>query len=596
MEPNTSSSSAAGTSSAIPDQSLPSQVAESLLTQPPVLVPASGSGSPAAVGDGSSVSIQGHATSSHFLPSSSFFPDDGTLHMTAGNIFPQPQLEAPPATHFTTTLAGQPRQVPAVQPQPSSWTAPPGMPANASGGAFPEFAGGESALLEQQIAALAFFSPASASAPPPPPPPPSSDYELPPLPESLRIPSPAEASSYNIGGSMIPWHHGGSSSLDVAGASGSNLAPPSADYELPPLPASLRIPSPVEASSYNMSSTIAGSTMPWHLGGSSSMDVAGASGSNFSPAPASMLQAPLLPVKQEPVNDEDMAARRDPVLVSLIDDGDEDELYYQDAILHSFRDGNSSMDIDSSSLSMGGNNNQSSNPVPMTMPLSSSIIMPGGSSSHTIVGGVVFTDAEMQILMRDKNLQELVKTDPKKVQRIIANRMGFAKRKAMKEMQTRDLERQVETMKANCSTMSAQLRFLEKRSGELEAQHKEMSMMVEEKERQSKEKDAMRETLQAKIKTLEDMKLNNALQMNPQMIIDESGVSSGAHGLHQQQMSSQITDGSASHLNNDLQHEMSPQMAELQQLQAQYQQAHQQGQQPQDDDDTFLGGQQHPDI
>ncbi|CAN6372136.1 unnamed protein product [Urochloa humidicola] len=592
MDPNTSSS-AAGTFPAIADQGLPSELAQSLPSPPPTsLFSASGSssGSPAAVGVGSSLSIHGHAVSQP-LPSSSFVPNTGTFHMAGGDIFPQHQLEAPPATHFPTPLAGQPWQAPAAPPQPSSYAAPlAGMPAYPADGAFPGFAGGESALLEP-IEALAFFSPPSASAQPPPPPPPSSDYELPPLPESLRIPSLAEASSYNIGGSMIPWHHGGSSSLDAAGASGSNLAPPSADYELPPLPASLRIPSPAEASSYNTSSTIAGSIMPWNLGGSS-MDVAGASGTNFAPAPASL----LLPVKQEPVDDDYMAPRKDPVFISLIEDGDEDELY-QDAIMHSFQDGRSSMDIDSSSLSLGVNM-QSSSPMPMPMPLSSSILMAGASSSHTDVGGVVFTDAEMQILLRDKNLQELVKTEPKKVQRIIANRMGFAKRKAMKEMQTRELERQVETMKIKCSTISEQLQLLEKRGGELEAQHKKMSMMVQEMEQQSEQKDAVRETLQAQIKSLEDMKLNDAQQMNSQMIIDENNASWGAHGLRQQQMSSQITDGSVSHLNNHLHRQISPQMDQLQQLQvqAQYQEAHQQGQQTQDNDDIFLGGQQHPGI
>ncbi|CAO2149023.1 unnamed protein product [Urochloa humidicola] len=589
-KPNTTSSSAAETSPAIiANQGVPSEDSQSLLPPPPFNQPpppppppglfsasGSGSGSSAAVGD-DSLSIHGHAVLQP-VRSSPFFPNTGTFHMAGGDIVPQPQLEAPPATHFPTPLAGQPWQAPAAQPQQSSWAAPPaGMPAYPADGAFPGFAGGESALLEQQIAALAFFSPPSASSPPMPPPP-SSDYELPPLPESLHIPAPAEASSYTIGGSMIPWNHGGSSSMDVAGASGSNLALPSADYELPPLPASLRIPSPVEASSYN-----------------TSMDVARASGSNFPQAPASL----LLPVKQEPVDSDDMAPPKDPVFISLIDDGDDDELYYQDAILRSLHNGSSSMDIDSYNLSLAANMQSSSPmPMPMPMPLLSSISMAGASSSHTDVGGVVFADAEVQILLRDKNLQELVKTEPKKVQRIIANRMGFAKRKAMKEMQTRELERHVETMKTKCSTMSEQLQLLEKRSGELEAQHKEMSMMVEEMEQQSKEKDAVRETLQAKIKTLEDMKLNNAQQMNPEMIIDENGASWGAHGLRQQQMSSQITDGSASHLNNDLHHQMSSQMAELQQLeiQAQYQQAHQQGQQSEDNDDIFMGGQQHPSI
>ncbi|CAL4987897.1 unnamed protein product [Urochloa decumbens] len=493
MEPNTSfSTAAAGTSPAIADQGLPSELAQSLLSPPssfqpppppPGLFSASGSNSSSpAMGGGGSLSIHGHATS-QFLPSSSFFPDAGTLHMTAGgDIFTQPQLEAPPATHLPAPQAGEPWQLPVGQP--SLWTAPPGFPAYPADCAFPGFAGAESALLEQ-TAALAFFAP-----PPPPgpvPPPPGSD-----------------------------------------GGAGSAQPPPS-DYELPPLPASLRIPSPAEASSYNMSSSIVGgSVTPWHYGGSA-MDVGGASGSNFvQPFSNNSMLAPCL-VKQEPIDD-DTAVPRDPVFISLVDDGDEDELD-QDAIPYSFADGSSSMGAYQSSSLL----------VPM-MPLSSSV-MAGGSSSRSDAGGVIFTDAEKEILRKDKKLQELMNTDPKKVQRTIANRMGFAKRKATKEMQTRELERQVETMKTKCDTMSAQLQLLEKRCGELETQHKEMSMMAQEMEQQSMQKDAVRETLQAQILTLNHIKLNNAQQMNSQMMIDENSAL-GAHGLQQHQESRQITDGS----------------------------------------------------
>ncbi|CAN6381350.1 unnamed protein product [Urochloa humidicola] len=82
MEPNTScysSSTAAGTSPAMADQGLPSELDESLLSPPSFIQP------PPPPPPG--VSVHGHATS-QFLPLSSFsfFPDAGALHFTGGDL------------------------------------------------------------------------------------------------------------------------------------------------------------------------------------------------------------------------------------------------------------------------------------------------------------------------------------------------------------------------------------------------------------------------------------------------------------------------------------------------------------------------------
>ena len=60
-------------------------------------------------------------------------------------------------------------------------------------------------------------------------------------------------------------------------------------------------------------------------------------------------------------------------------------------------------------------NNSSSTPK-LQLPLPPSSLT-GASSSRSPVTRVIFTDAEKEIIRKDKNLQELVNIDPKKVNR-----------------------------------------------------------------------------------------------------------------------------------------------------------------------------------
>lgn len=108
---------------------------------------------------------------------------------------------------------------------------------------------------------------------------------------------------------------------------------------------------------------------------------------------------------------------------------------------------------------------------------------------------------------------------------------------------------------------------------------------------------AVRESLQAEIQNLNLIMLNKALQTNPEMMMDGNNVS-GALDLHHQ-LSTQITTGSVSHMNNDVDQWTSPQMDQLQQQSqtqdpSEYQEA--QVQESQDDDDFLLDSQQHPDT
>ena len=65
---------------------------------------------------------------------------------------------------------------------------------------------------------------------------------------------------------------------------------------------------------------------------------------------------------------------------------------------------------------MGINNYSSSTPK-LLQPLPPSSLRTGASSSRSPTARVIFTDAEMEIIGKEKNLQELVNTEPKKVKR-----------------------------------------------------------------------------------------------------------------------------------------------------------------------------------
>ncbi|CAO2147208.1 unnamed protein product [Urochloa humidicola] len=185
MEPNTSAAAAAATSPAAVDDQ-----AQSLLPPPPL--------------------------PSHTSASSSAMADDAAS-----------PLSLPPATHLPTLL-------PAGQRSSSSES--PGLPAFLSG-AIPGFAA--KLVLLEKLAAWQRGTP-------------------------LVEPPPSGSGSGSSSSSGLP---------PASSGGGLGKQPKSPDYELPPLPESLRIPELENASTHNMSSTI-GVTMPSNNCGSSAAKVA----------------------------------------------------------------------------------------------------------------------------------------------------------------------------------------------------------------------------------------------------------------------------------------------------------------------------------
>ncbi|CAL4997343.1 unnamed protein product [Urochloa decumbens] len=449
---------------------------EGMVSPPPSgLVSASRFGSGSAAVRYNSLSVNGHAETSQ-SSLSSFFPTLGL-----------PDLQAPVATPLQAALGSQAWQ--GLAPPPSSTAL--GLPTCPSQGTF----AGQSAALEQMAAwqqsEMPFFLPAAVSNQPPPSSsdnrvgftqPSSSNYELPPLPPSLRIPPPEEENTYSmlntINGTIIPWHYGDSSmGIGISTTAVPNLTAGAMKAPMSPLMAP---------------------TSSQGLGAGSSKFTGFAAQPSLNSELAALragLQAHLqLPVKQEPIgNEEDRP----------------DQAVIQRLMAEKEKSISRGLVGWESTKVAGSTPCQNSNSTPkLSQPLT---LRADASSSRSHGTRVIFTDAEKEIIRKDKSLQGIVNADPKRVKRMLSNRMSAAKRKATKDV----LESKVETLERKRKTLSAELQLAQGQRAELETQHKELRMTMQEMEQQGMLKDAVSEKLQAQIQTPNLIKLNE-LQMSSQ--------------------------------------------------------------------------------
>ncbi|KAK1299690.1 putative transcription factor PosF21 [Acorus calamus] len=109
--------------------------------------------------------------------------------------------------------------------------------------------------------------------------------------------------------------------------------------------------------------------------------------------------------------------------------------------------------------------------------------MDGSSSSEfeTSVAGVDFTKKAMAA---DK-LAELALIDPKRAKRILANRQSAARSKERKIRYTSELERKVQTLQTEATTLSAQLTLLQRDTNGLTVENKELKLRLQAMEQQA---------------------------------------------------------------------------------------------------------------
>ncbi|XP_077241361.1 transcription factor VIP1-like [Tasmannia lanceolata] len=123
--------------------------------------------------------------------------------------------------------------------------------------------------------------------------------------------------------------------------------------------------------------------------------------------------------------------------------------------------------------------------------------MDGSSSSFEVESN----DFVKKAMAADK-LAELALIDPKRAKRILANRQSAARSKERKIRYTSELERKVQTLQTEATTLSAQVTLLQRDTTGLTAENKELKMRLQAMEQQANLRDALNEALREEVQCL----------------------------------------------------------------------------------------------
>uniref|UniRef100_A0A0D9XPC4 BZIP domain-containing protein n=1 Tax=Leersia perrieri TaxID=77586 RepID=A0A0D9XPC4_9ORYZ len=99
-------------------------------------------------------------------------------------------------------------------------------------------------------------------------------------------------------------------------------------------------------------------------------------------------------------------------------------------------------------------------------------------------------------------LAELSLLDPKRAKRILANRQSAARSKERKIKYTSELERKVQTLQTEATTLSTQLTLLQRDTSGLTAENRELKLRLQSMEEQAKLRDALNDALREEVQRL----------------------------------------------------------------------------------------------
>ncbi|AQK58859.1 Transcription factor VIP1 [Zea mays] len=102
----------------------------------------------------------------------------------------------------------------------------------------------------------------------------------------------------------------------------------------------------------------------------------------------------------------------------------------------------------------------------------------------------------------DDKLAELALLDPKRAKRILANRQSAARSKERKIKYTSELERKVQTLQTEATTLSAQLTLLQRDTSGLTTENRELKLRLQAMEEQAKLRDALNDALREEVQRL----------------------------------------------------------------------------------------------
>ncbi|KAL0909772.1 hypothetical protein M5K25_020669 [Dendrobium thyrsiflorum] len=111
------------------------------------------------------------------------------------------------------------------------------------------------------------------------------------------------------------------------------------------------------------------------------------------------------------------------------------------------------------------------------------------------------SDYAKKAMSADK-LAELALIDPKRAKRILANRQSAARSKERKTRYTSELERKVQTLQTEATTLSAQVTLLQRDTTGLTSANRELKLRLQAMEEQARLRDALNEALRGEVQRL----------------------------------------------------------------------------------------------
>ncbi|CAN6240000.1 unnamed protein product [Urochloa humidicola] len=110
--------------------------------------------------------------------------------------------------------------------------------------------------------------------------------------------------------------------------------------------------------------------------------------------------------------------------------------------------------------------------------------------------------ADAKKAISDAKLAELALVDPKRAKRILANRQSAARSKERKMRYIAELERKVQTLQSEATTLSAQLAMLQRDTSGLTNENSDLKIRVQTMEQQVRLQDALNDRLRDEIQQL----------------------------------------------------------------------------------------------
>ncbi|OMO83008.1 hypothetical protein CCACVL1_11623 [Corchorus capsularis] len=132
--------------------------------------------------------------------------------------------------------------------------------------------------------------------------------------------------------------------------------------------------------------------------------------------------------------------------------------------------------------------------------------------SNSVDGSVYGEVMDAKKAMPPDKLAELWTLDPKRAKRILANRQSAARSKERKARYIIELERKVQTLQTEATTLSAQLTLFQRDTTGLSTENTELKLRLQAMEQQAHLRDALNEALK---KEVERLKIATGEMMSP---------------------------------------------------------------------------------